>query len=139
MVSSRIGNPLSQRRHRPPAICDIGRRTGSVGPKPGFAEEVAMRWYAERLVLLSTLCFLAFAVSPEGSGGAAVAVSAAALMIAAAATVRALAVALRAPRVPAAERAFARRNDTEQDPEPQHPSTAGRPRPRAPGRILPVA
>jgi hypothetical protein len=97
-----------------------------------------MRWYAERLVLLSTLCLLALAVTPEGSGGAAVAVSAAALMIAAAATVRALTFATRVLSTPAAERDFARRNDIESEPEPQHPSTAGRPRPRAPGRILPV-
>ena len=97
-----------------------------------------MRWYAERLVLLVTLCLVAYATAPEGSSGAAVAVSAAAL-IAAAATVRALAFALRMPRVPAADREFARRNDSEAEPEPHHPATAGRPRPRAPGRILPVA
>jgi hypothetical protein len=98
-----------------------------------------MRWYAERLVLLSALCFLAHAVSPEGSAGAAVAVSAAALMIAAAATVRVLALATRVLSTPAAERDFTRRTDSGSEPEPEHPSTAGRPRPRAPGRILPVA
>jgi hypothetical protein len=98
-----------------------------------------MRWYAERLVLLSTLCFLALAVSPEGSGGAAVAVSAAALLIAAAVTAQVLVLVGRLAGVPVAERAFARRNGTERQPEPQHPATAGRPRPRAPGQLLPVA
>jgi hypothetical protein len=99
-----------------------------------------MRWYAERLVLLSTLCVLALALSPDGGGGAAVVVvSAAALAIATAATLRALACALRVPSAPVSERASARRTDMERDPEPQHPLTAGRPRPRAPGRILPVA
>jgi hypothetical protein len=98
-----------------------------------------MRRYLERLVLLSTVCALALALSPEGSGGAAVAVSAAALLIAAAATTRALVFAARVPRAPAAERAFARRNGTEPEPAPQHPSTAGRARPRAPWHILLVA
>ncbi len=98
-----------------------------------------MRWYAERLVLLSTLCVLAFALSPDGGGATVVVVSAAALAIATAATLCTLACALRVPSAPVSERAFARRTDMERDPEPQHPLTAGRPRPRAPGRILPVA
>ena len=98
-----------------------------------------MHRYPARIVLLSTLCFLAVALAADGGSSAAVAVSAAALLIAAAATTRALVAALRALGVPVAVRAFARRNGIEQDPEPEHPSTAGRPRPRAPGRILPVA
>jgi hypothetical protein len=115
--------------------------TASSDASAGVAFEVnppwrkLMRWYTERLVLLWTLCFLAMAVAPEGSG-AVVAVSAAAVMIAAAVGSRYVAVALRVRTLTVGERALEHRNGIERKPEPQHPDTAGRPRPRAPGRIL---
>lgn len=90
-----------------------------------------MRPLLARLVLLTSLVFVALAVSPSGSPTLVLAGIAAAL-VAAALAVRAAAVVAGARRLTVGARSRQHGNGLIETPEPKHPATAGRPRTRAP-------
>jgi len=81
--------------------------------------------------MLTTVAFVALAVSPSGSPTLVIA-GIAAVLVAAAIAVRSAAVVVGARRLTIGARSREHRSGLADTPEPKHPGTAGRPRPRAP-------
>lgn len=90
-----------------------------------------MRPLLARLVMLTTVVFVALAVTQTASPTLMIA-GIAAVLVAAAIAVRAAAVVVGARRLSIGARSRQHRNGLVETPEPKHPATAGRPRTRAP-------
>ncbi|MEO7123947.1 MAG: hypothetical protein ABI400_12690 [Lacisediminihabitans sp.] len=97
-----------------------------------------MRVFHERMVVLSTLLFVALAVAQGGSTTVLVA-SIAAVAVAGVVAVRYAAVVTGSRELVVGERAHAHRQGLSTMPAPSHPSTAGRPLTRAPARLTSAA
>ena len=90
-----------------------------------------MRILLTRLVIVTSLVFVALAVGQTGSQTLMIA-GIAAVLVAGALAVRAAAVVVGARRLTIGARSRQHRNGLVETPEPKHPCTAGRPRSRAP-------
>lgn len=97
-----------------------------------------MRTLHERIVMVSTVLFVAFAVAQGGSASVLV-VSIAAVAVAGVLAVRYAAIVIGSRELIAGGRAHAHREALSRMPAPSHPSTAGRPRTRAPSPSIPAA
>ncbi|HEY0260672.1 MAG TPA: hypothetical protein VGC18_12570 [Lacisediminihabitans sp.] len=97
-----------------------------------------MRILRQRTVMAVTLLMLALSVAHGGSTSLIVA-SIATVAIASAIAVRYAAIVVSSRELNVGERAHAHREVMNRMPAPQHPSTAGRPRTRAPSRPIPAA
>ncbi|WP_394770387.1 hypothetical protein [Lacisediminihabitans sp.] len=97
-----------------------------------------MRALYERMVVISTLLLVAFAVAP-GAPTTVLVAGVAALALAGLIAVRYASLALASREMTVGDRAHAHREALSDMPAPQHPGTAGRARPRAPSRMVPVA
>lgn len=96
-----------------------------------------MRALQTRMVIVMTMLFVALAVSQGGPSTLAVA-SIAALAIAGVVAVRSAAIVVGAREMTVGARAHAHREALHGMPAPQHPTTPGRPRPRAPSQAAPA-
>jgi hypothetical protein len=97
-----------------------------------------MRALYERMVVVSTVLFVALAVAQGGSTTVFVA-SVAAVAVAGIVAVRYAAVVTGSGELVVGARAHAHREALSTSPSPSHPSTAGRPLTRAPARSVPAA
>ncbi|HAM26176.1 MAG TPA: hypothetical protein DCP11_05550 [Microbacteriaceae bacterium] len=97
-----------------------------------------MRALQERTVMVMTLLLVAFAVAQAAPTTVLVA-SAAAVAVASVLAVRHAVLAIAFREMTVGDRAHAHREALSGTPAPQHPATAGRPRTRAPSRLVPAA
>lgn len=97
-----------------------------------------MRALYKRMVVVSTLLLVAFAAA-SGAPSTVLVAGVAALAIAALIAVRYGSLALASREMTVGDRAHAHREAMSGMPAPQHPGTAGRPRPRAPSRLVQAA
>ena len=97
-----------------------------------------MRALYERIVMVTTMLFVALAIAQGGSTAVLVA-SIAAVAVVSVVAVRYAALVTRSRELVVGERAHAHREVLSGMPEPSHPSTAGRPLTRAPARSIPAA
>ncbi|HXD62934.1 MAG TPA: hypothetical protein VN619_13525 [Lacisediminihabitans sp.] len=97
-----------------------------------------MRALHRRMLMVSTMLFVALAVAQGGQTAVLVA-SLAAVGIAAIAAVRYAAVVAGSRELVVGRRAHAHREALSAMPAPSHPATAGRPRTRAPSRSISAA
>lgn len=97
-----------------------------------------MRQHFERLVLLLTVSFLVLAVA-QSEPSALFLAGVATVALASALGARYLAVLITSRTLTVGHRSHAHREALSVAPSPQHPDTAGRPRPRAPAQFVAVA
>lgn len=97
-----------------------------------------MRTLYERLVMVLTLLFVAVAVA-QGGPSTAVVAGLAAVALAAALAARYGGIVVGTREVTVGARAHAHREALDVTPAPSHPSTAGRPRTRAPSMVVVAA
>jgi hypothetical protein len=97
-----------------------------------------MRALHERIVMVSTMLFVALAVA-QGGPTAVLVASIAAVAVASVVAVRYAALVVGSRELVVGERAHAHREALSGMPAPSHPSTAGRPRTRAPSQPIPAA
>jgi disulfide bond formation protein DsbB len=97
-----------------------------------------MRALYERIVMVTTMLFVALAIAQGGSTAVLVA-SIAAVAVASVVAVRYAALVTGSRELVVGERAHAHREALSGMPEPSHPSTAGRPLTRAPARSIQAA